>query len=137
MNARLALSALTAALLSVSAFAQTSTTSGTNTPRIDQRQTNQEQRIDQGVKSGSLTAKEAERLEKGQTHVDRMEERAKADGNVTRQERARLRQAERVQNRHIEDQKHDRQHDYDHDGRNDRRERRQERRHDHNPGSHH
>lgn len=127
MNARFALAALTATILTLPALAQT-TEAGANTPRIDQRQLNQEQRIDQGVKSGALTSKEAERLEKGQAHVDRMEDRAKADGTVTRQERARLRQAERVQNRHIDDQKHDRQHDYNHDGSNDRRERRQHRR---------
>ena len=35
----------------------------TSTPRIDKRQENQERRIDQGVKSGELTKKEAARLE--------------------------------------------------------------------------
>lgn len=97
-------------LLPVLAFAQA------NTPRIDQRQVNQEQRIDQGVASGSLTQREANRLERGQQHVENMETRAKSDGVVTRRERARLQHAENVQSRHISGQKHDRQHDYNHNG---------------------
>jgi len=99
-----------ATLLPVLAFAQA------NTPRIDQRQANQEQRIDQGVASGSLTQREANRLERGQQHVENMETRAKSDGVVTRRERARLEHAENVQSRHIYEQKHDRQHDYNHNG---------------------
>lgn len=95
-----------------------------NTPRVDQRQANQEQRIDQGVASGSLTQREANRLDRGQQHVDNMENRAKSDGVVTRGERARLHQAQEVQSRRIYAQKHDRQHDYNHNGRVDRPRRR-------------
>lgn len=91
-----------------------------NTPRVDQRQANQEQRIDQGVASGSLTQREANRLENGQQHVNNMENRAKADGVVTRGERARLHQAQDRQSDRIYRQKHDRQHDYNHNGRVDR-----------------
>ena len=43
------------------------------TPRVDQRQANQQQRIDQGVQSGQLTGKEAARLEKGQAQVEKKE----------------------------------------------------------------
>ncbi|MBP5987399.1 MAG: hypothetical protein KA538_09460 [Azonexus sp.] len=92
-----------------------------NTPRVDQRQANQEQRIDQGVASGSLTQREANRMERGQQHVDNMENRAKSDGVVTARERARLHQAQDVQSARIHRQKHDRQHDYNHNGRVDRR----------------
>ncbi|MBU1366130.1 MAG: hypothetical protein KKE51_20115 [Gammaproteobacteria bacterium] len=95
-----------------------------NTPRVDQRQANQEQRIDQGVASGSLTQREANRIDRGQQHVDNMENRAKSDGVVTRRERARLHQAQEVQSRRIYAQKHDRQHDYNHNGRVDRPRRR-------------
>ncbi|WP_310494860.1 hypothetical protein [Dechloromonas sp.] len=95
-----------------------------NTPRVDQRQVNQEQRIDQGVASGSLTQREANRLDRGQQHVDSMENRAKSDGVVTRGERARLHQAQEVQSRRIYAQKHDRQHDFNHNGRVDRPRRR-------------
>jgi hypothetical protein len=92
----------------------------TSTPNIDQRQANQQQRIDQGVKSGQLTGKEAARLEKGQEHVQKVEDKAKADGKVTKNERARIQHAENVQSRHIAKQKHDRQRDMNHDGKKDR-----------------
>ena len=92
----------------------------TNTPNIDQRQANQQQRIDQGVKSGELTGKEAARLEKGQERVQAMEDKAKADGKVTRKERVRLQQAESKQSKKIYHEKHDRQKDLNHDGKVDR-----------------
>ncbi|AXS80667.1 hypothetical protein [Dechloromonas sp. HYN0024] len=91
-----------------------------NTPRVDQREANQERRIEQGVASGSLTQREANRLERGQQRVDNMEARAKADGVVTRQERGQLNHAQNVQSRRIYNEKHDRQHDYNHNGRVDR-----------------
>lgn len=95
------------ALLTVSAFAQTP--DATATPAFDQRQANQERRIDQGAASGQLTQREAARLDAGQDRLQRIEDRTKADGVVTKQERARLQQAENVQSRHIYRQKHDRQ----------------------------
>lgn len=104
--------------LPVLAFAQA------NTPRVDQRQANQEQRIDQGVASGSLTQREANRLERGQGRVDAMENQAKSDGVVTRHERAQLHRAQDRQSERIYAQKHDRQHDYNHNGRVDRPRRR-------------
>lgn len=90
------------------------------TPRVDQRQANQERRIDQGAASGSLTPREANRLERGQQHIDNMENRAKADGVVTARERARLHEAQDVESARIQRQKHDRQHDFNHNGRVDR-----------------
>mgnify|MGYP001221528739 FL=1 len=104
-----------ASILPSLAFAQA------NTPRVDQRQINQERRIDQGVASGSLTRYETYRLGRGQQHVANMESRAKADGVVTRQERAHLYRAQDRQSERIYAQKHDRQHDYNHNGRIDRR----------------
>ncbi len=91
-----------------------------NTPGVDQRQMNQERRIDQGVASGSLTDREANRMERGQQHVDNIENRAKSDGVVTNRERARLQHAQNVESRRIYRQKHDRQHDFNHNGRIDR-----------------
>lgn len=108
----------------------------TATPRLDQRQANQEARIQQGVQSGALTAKEAERLEKGQEHVQKIEDKVKADGKVTARERERLHQAEDVQSRHIAREKHDRQRDMNHDGRNDRQERRAGKGPGHDRGKH-
>jgi hypothetical protein len=87
-----------AALVSVcavsSVFAQA------ETPRIDQRQANQEKRIDQGIASGQL---------KQQVHVNRMEDKAKSDSVVTKKEHARISRAQDRTSRHIARQKHDRQ----------------------------
>jgi uncharacterized membrane protein YebE (DUF533 family) len=94
------------------------------TPRVDQRQINQEARIQQGVASGSLTPNETMRLENGQTHVQNMETKAKSDGVVTQQERQKLHHAQEVQSKRIYHEKHDFQHDYNHNGRNDHRPRR-------------
>lgn len=91
----------------------------TSTPRVDQRQVNQEARIQQGTQSGSLTQKEAANLEKGQTHVQNMENKATADGKVTNKEAGRIEHAQDQQSKKIEHQKHDRQHDYNHDGKKD------------------
>lgn len=92
----------------------------TNTPKVDQRQASQQQRIDQGSASGQLTAKEAARLQKGQDRVQSLEDKAKADGKVTPRERARLQKAESKQSAAIYKQKHDRQRDRNHDGKKDR-----------------
>jgi uncharacterized membrane protein YebE (DUF533 family) len=101
--------ALMAALMTASGFAVAQ--SGTaSTPRIDQRQANQQQRINQGVKSGALTPKEAGRLEKGQQRVQRMETTAMADGKVTAKERRRIEHAQNQQSKKIYREKHDRQH---------------------------
>ncbi len=92
------------AALALPAFAQT-----TSTPRIDKRQELQQQRIDQGVKSGQLTEKEAARLEKGQARVQKMEDKAVADGKVTKKESRRIERAQDQQSRRIAKQKHDKQ----------------------------
>lgn len=115
---KIAITAALTLLASIPAFSQTA--DYTATPRFDQRQANQERRIDQGVQSGQLTEREAMRLDKGQDRLQRMEDKAKADGVVTRQERARLQHAENVQSRHIYREKHDPQRDLNHDGRMDR-----------------
>ena len=95
--------ALAAALAASPAFAQP------GTARIDQREANQERRIEQGVKSGSLTRKEARRLENDQAHVQKMETRAEADGKVSARERARIERAQDRESRRIYREKHDKQ----------------------------
>ncbi len=96
-----------AALLSVCAmslaFAQA------ETPVIDQRQANQEKRIDQGIASGQLNQREANRLNNQQEHLNKMEDKVKSDGVVTKKERARISRAQDRSSRHIARQKHDRQ----------------------------
>ncbi len=100
------IAAIVAATFALPGLALAQTTS---TPRIDQRQANQEKRIEQGVKSGELTKKEAARLEKGQARVQKMESKAVADGVVTKRERARIEKAQNVESRRIAKQAHDNQ----------------------------
>ena len=109
MKSKIILTAILTGLMSATAFAQTPATLGTNTPKIDARQAKQEARIQQGVASGALNAKEATRLENGQARVATAEANAKADGTVSKQERAKLTHMENKQSRHIKRQKHDKQ----------------------------
>jgi len=95
----------------VSLFLAMPVFAGSNeTPRVDQRELNQQKRIDQGVKSGALTDREAAALQKGQARVDTMAQKAKADGIVTPQERQRLHAEQNQQNRRIQEMKHNRAH---------------------------
>ena len=79
------------------------------TPKIDQRQANQEKRIDQGIASGALTTKEATNLNKRETKIESDKLAAKADGKVTRAERRKLDREQNRASRAIARQKHDRQ----------------------------
>jgi hypothetical protein len=103
MNPKILAAAVTALAFALPAGAQTAT------PRVDQRQANQDKRIDQGVQSGELNSKEAARLENGQNKVERMEDRAKADGTVTKKEKGALHHAQEKQSKRIFRQKHDAQ----------------------------
>jgi hypothetical protein len=109
----LALAAIAAiSVAALPSFAQTGGNTGGNAAgntRIDQRQANQERRIEQGEKSGALTKREARRLERGQEHVQRMENKAAADGNVSKKEARRIERAQDRQSREIYREKHDRQ----------------------------
>ena len=75
---------------------------------IGQRQMNQQKRIYQGVRSGSLTPREAVRLEREQFRIERMERRLKADGTFTCRERARIHHRQNHASRHIYRAKHNR-----------------------------
>jgi hypothetical protein len=74
-----------------------------------QRNINQQSRIEQGVKSGQLTNREAGRLERGQAHVNQMEARAGRDGHVGPYEQSRIQSAENRQSNHVYKEKHDNQ----------------------------
>ena len=93
----------------IAAFALPALAQTQSTPRIDQRQQNQERRIEQGEKSGALTQKEAARLEKGQARVQKMENKATADGKVTKKEARRIEKAQDRQSKKIYREKHDKQ----------------------------
>jgi len=88
--------------LAISGFAQ-------KTPVVDNRQKRQQKRIRQGVKSGTVTKKEAVKLEAGQAKTKAIEAKAKSDGTVTAKERARLQHRENKTSRRIYRQKHDNQ----------------------------
>jgi hypothetical protein len=70
------------------AFAQTTAASTT------QRDVNQQTRIENGLKDGSLSTKEAARLEREESHVDRLQGKALKDGKLTNAERAQLNAAQ-------------------------------------------
>ena len=75
-----------------------------------QRNVNQEQRIEAGVKNGSLTNHEVAKLERGQARVDTKEAVAGRDGHVSAAEQARVQRTENRQSRRIRREKHDDQH---------------------------
>ena len=79
------------------------------TPRIDARETRQENRITQGVRSGELTRVEAAALRHGQRVVDIKQRIAAADGVVTAVERLAISREQNKQSRRIARQKHDAQ----------------------------
>lgn len=74
-----------------------------------QRNLNQQERINQGVKSGALTTRETGRMERQQARTNRMEANAAANGRVGAAEQARIQKSENRHNRHIRRQKHDAQ----------------------------
>jgi hypothetical protein len=83
-----------AGLFSVSASAQTA---GSEV----QRDVNQQQRIEQGLKSGSLNTREAAGLERGEARIDRMESNAAKDGTLSPAEKARIQRAQNQESRRI------------------------------------
>ena len=91
-------------ILSASAQTANSATAGPGAvdpfhPRVNQvnrRQTRQQKRIAQGIKSGSLNPREAARLEKREAGVQRQEQRdlAKHNGHLTKAEERQLNRRE-------------------------------------------
>ena len=59
-----------------------------------QRDINQENRVEQGLKSGQLNTGEAAKLERGEARIDRMESNAQKDRNLSPQEAARIQRAQ-------------------------------------------
>ena len=62
-----------------------------NTPGIDNSEFRISERIDEGVRSGRITQREARRLHSREREIERHEARFKSDGVVTQQERRQLR----------------------------------------------
>lgn len=98
----LAIAALSLAVLSSAAVAHDG-----RTDRIDQRQENQQRRIEHGLRSGEITRGEYHRLQAEQARIRDLERQAKRDGHVDRYEAYRIREAQRDASRHIWQEKHD------------------------------
>jgi len=93
---------LAACVLATAASAQ-------NTADVVQRDVNQQNRIEQGLKSGELTTKEAGKLEREESHIDKMESNALKDGKMTNAEKSRIERAENQASKDIYREKHDAQ----------------------------
>jgi hypothetical protein len=84
------LSLFTAVLLAGAGMAP-AMAQGAGTPGIDNQQYNIHARINQGVRQGHITQREASRLYKRENEIARREARAKANGRVSASERSALR----------------------------------------------
>ena len=73
---------------------------------VKAREENQAKRIDQGVASGELTAKETEHLEKGEAKIEAVREEALSDGKMSRHEKKKLNHMENRQSKRIHHAKH-------------------------------
>ncbi len=95
---------MTLAIASMGAFAQGVVPA---TPRVDQREANQQARIEAGVASGQLNRREARRLEREQAQIRAAERHAKADGVVTPRERRQIERMQKQASANIHAEKHD------------------------------
>src|SRR5262249_10196950 len=80
-----------AGLFSLAATAQT-------TGSEVQRDVNQQQRIEQGLKSGSLNTREASSVEKGEARSEKMEANPEKDGKLWPAEKGRIQRAQNQEN---------------------------------------
>ena len=89
-------------------FAQTTPTPGQHDYDINQRKTDQQDRIAQGVKSGQLTAGETSRLEHQESGINKEERgmRAQDNGHLTQADRKTLHQQQNQESRRIYRDKH-------------------------------
>ena len=92
-------SVLAGSLIGGTAFAQ-------NAQLDQQRDVNQQERIEQGLQSGQLSTREAGQLERGQQHIDHMEAHDLKNGSISASEQARLNAAENRQSAIIYGDKH-------------------------------
>lgn len=93
---------------------QTPAQQATHVDHFTNRNVAQQQRIEQGLKSGQLTTREAAHLEQGTARIDRMQSRAtNAHGaggaGVTAAEATRIQRAQNAESHAIYNQRHDAQ----------------------------
>jgi hypothetical protein len=115
MNAKSTLTAIGfvigAALASGSVMAQTTATDVPGHPRVNEvnnRLANQQNRINNGLKNGTMNQKQAERDETRDDSIARREsvDEAKHDGHLTKQEQHNLNKSENRNSHDIYRQKH-------------------------------
>ena len=112
MNSRIVKLGLAAALATAFAaptFAQTAASPVPSTASDVQRNVNQQQRIEDGLKTGQLNTREAGKLERGEAKVEKMEANAEKNGTVSAREQARINSAQNRESKAIYNQKHDAQ----------------------------
>jgi hypothetical protein len=90
----------------VSLFAATAFAASNEAPGVEKRMENQERRIEQGVKSGELTPREAGRLEAQQAKIQQDKARMEADGKLTKAERKKLKREQDRASKNIYRKKH-------------------------------
>ena len=78
----------------------------TTAEKDQQRDVNQQQRIEQGLQSGQLSTKEAGSLERQEQHVDKMEARDMRNGSINPAEQARLNAAQNKVSQDVYADKH-------------------------------
>jgi len=97
------------ALLIGSLFSTATLAAETRAERDQERNVDQQERIEKGLQSGELTTREAGKLEREQAHVDHMESSAMKDGKIGAGEQARINAAQNRASHNIHSQKHDAQ----------------------------
>lgn len=75
---------------------------------VKQRQNRQQQRIEQGVRNGTLTHAELKRLNREQHRIAQFKRKAMQDHRITRHEARRIHNLQEQANRHIYQYKHNR-----------------------------
>ena len=78
----------------------------TTADKDQQRDVNQQERVEQGLQSGQLSTKEAGSLERQEQHVDSMEARDMKNGSISPAEQARLNAAQNKVSNNIYADKH-------------------------------
>lgn len=77
---------------------------------IKQREANQQKRIDEGVKNGSLSAEEAQKLEAQQGRIEKVETKAMEDGKVSKKEFKKIEKMQDNASDNIKRKKHNKKH---------------------------
>jgi len=84
------------------------TATGAFADRIDERQFRQHHRIEDGIRSGALTWREASQLRAEQMRIGRMIRIARSDGYISPREAREIEAAQDTASRYIFAEKHDR-----------------------------